>query len=187
MSVKNINQWKDRNSFHNDSTDEWATPRRIWKPLSDAVGGFDLDSASGCEPQPIATEQYTEQDDGLSEEWYGQVWCNPPYSSPVDWISKAVDEHEQGNTERILLLLPARTNTNWFSDHINHADALLLFNRKLSFLSNGEKEKDAFPTPMMLVVFGEVNQELAEYGDNNGLFIELNEQRITLSDFEDDA
>ena len=45
---------------------EYATPPEIWRPLSRAVGGFDLDAASGAESTPIAPDRLTKEDDGLS-------------------------------------------------------------------------------------------------------------------------
>jgi hypothetical protein len=52
---------------------EWATPRYLWEPLGAALGGFDLDPASGCEPVPIAAERWSLDNDftptGPSEEW----------------------------------------------------------------------------------------------------------------------
>lgn len=58
---------------------EWGTPEYVVSPLSDALDGFDLDPASGAEPVPYADERYTVEDDGLAQDWFGDVWLNPPY------------------------------------------------------------------------------------------------------------
>jgi len=67
---------------------EYATPPEIWRPLSRAVGGFDVDPCSGAEPTPIADERYTKDDDGLRQAWSGAVWVNPPWSSNGDGSAK---------------------------------------------------------------------------------------------------
>ena len=177
-------EWQDWTAVNDDSTDEWATPPRLWKSLSNAVGGFDLDPASGCEPVPIANETYTEEDNGLRQNWFGTVWCNPPYSNPGEWLEKAIAEHcSKGNTDRILLLLPARTNTNWFSNNIRNADAVLFFDSKISFMKNGQSQPDALPTPVVLVVFGEINDDLVRVCEEKGWLVSVDEQTISLDEF----
>lgn len=42
-----------------DTGPEWGTPEWIWRPLSEALDGFDLDPASGAEPKPIAARRFT--------------------------------------------------------------------------------------------------------------------------------
>ena len=61
------------------SPDEWYTPR--W--IIDTLGPFDLDPCAppaDVRPYEIAPTAYTRDDDGLSREWHGTVWMNPPYS-----------------------------------------------------------------------------------------------------------
>lgn len=49
--------------FYEDSSDEFGTPVEFHRPIADAVGGFDLDPASGAEPKPLASTRYTEDDE----------------------------------------------------------------------------------------------------------------------------
>ena len=53
---------------------EWQTPRALFQALEAEVGGFDLDP---CPPGAS---------DGLSKEWTGKVFVNPPYGTQIsDW------------------------------------------------------------------------------------------------------
>ena len=56
--------------------DEWLTPPAILSHL----GEFDLDPCSPItRPWDIAKEHYNINDNGLRKEWFGRVFCNPPY------------------------------------------------------------------------------------------------------------
>ena len=47
------------------------------------------------------------------KDWSGWWWCNPPYGRGLDqWITKGVSER------RGVMLVPARTDTRWFHDHL---------------------------------------------------------------------
>lgn len=57
-------------------TNDWITPRFI----IDGLGRFDLDPCQSLtQPWPCAEKGYTILDDGLSKEFFGRVYCNPPY------------------------------------------------------------------------------------------------------------
>lgn len=63
-----------------NSSDEWYTPPSIFESL----GPFDLDPCAPVKPLwKIAKVNYSKLDDGLSHEWHGRVWLNPPYSHPL--------------------------------------------------------------------------------------------------------
>jgi phage N-6-adenine-methyltransferase len=181
MSSDRWVEWTSVNT--EDSTDGWGTPPRIWRRLSTAVSGFDLDPASGAENVPIADQRFTIEDDGLAQNWFGDVWVNPPYSNPTVWIEKAVDEHNQNNTNSIMLLVPARTNTNWFSDNIEQADAICFLDHKVKFQQDGVDADDYLPTPVCLIYFGEVTEDIVSAMNTFGWVIEINEETITLNDF----
>jgi phage N-6-adenine-methyltransferase len=148
-----------------DESDEWATPPELLRPLDDAVGGFDLDPCSGAEARSIAPETYTEEDDGLARRWFGAVWCNPPYSDAADWIEKARNESRRDEVEVVLVLLPARTSTQWFQKFAATATALCFIEGRLRF---GDAEDDA-PFPSVLLAFGDVSGELYDFLQKRGV------------------
>lgn len=59
---------------------------------------------------------FTVNDDGLTQNWDGICWMNPPFGKVMKkWVEKAYKESLRGNT--VVCLLPARTNTNWWHDY----------------------------------------------------------------------
>jgi len=139
-----------------DESDEWATPPSLLRPLDEAVGGFDLDPCSGAEERSIAPETYTESDDGLSKRWHGRVWCNPPYSDVEDWLEKARFEIGRDDVELVLVLLPARTSTQWFHRFAVESTAICFLEGRLRF---GDASDDA-PFPSILIAYGDLSDGL---------------------------
>ena len=77
---------------------EWLTPAEYIKLARTVLVDIDLDPASNDEAQRLvdATQYFTLADDGLSQEWHGRVWLNPPYSREKIklFINKMVAEIE---------------------------------------------------------------------------------------------
>ena len=71
-----------------DEVDDRGTDAAFYAQLSDRFGGFSLDVAAAPH-NAKAKRFYTIDDDGLSQPWDGQVWCNPPYSGLDAWLAKA--------------------------------------------------------------------------------------------------
>jgi hypothetical protein len=72
------------------TSDDYYTPQWIF----DALGlRFDLDVASppGGAPYVPCDRYFTQEDDGLAQEWHGRVWMNPPFSKPTPWVERWVD------------------------------------------------------------------------------------------------
>ena len=133
---------------------EWGTPSYIWEPLSDAVGGFDLDPASGAESEPIAADRIAIEDNGLTAEWYGDVWTNPPYSrdhNPI-WAEKIAYEATRSEVNSITALVVASTSSKWFQDHYTKADYLTLIDHRIRFESDDSYAGASFDN--VIVSFG---------------------------------
>ena len=150
--------------IHKDSSDEYGTPRSFVRPIGEALGGFDLDPASGAESAPHASTRYTEADDGLTSEWFGTVWLNPPFSEKARWARKARAEVADGNVETAVVLLPVDTSTSLFHDLAPDADLLWFKNGRMVF--DGGDRNPSFG--VLLVVFGRVTEELCEVLDRKG-------------------
>jgi phage N-6-adenine-methyltransferase len=104
------------------SSDHWQTPPGLVAALEAEFGVFDLDPC--CRPESAkAFAFYTENDDGLSQPWFGNVFLNPPYSKPGPWLEKAIAETTAGGANFVAALLPVRTDTRWFHALVkNRAD-----------------------------------------------------------------
>lgn len=99
------------------TSDEWATPQSVVDMLGREFGPFDLDAC--CRPETAkASMYYTKASDGLTAHWFGCVYVNPPYSDPGPWIRRAVAAVGAGDARRVVMLLPASTDTNWFHDDV---------------------------------------------------------------------
>lgn len=92
---------------------DWATPRKLFAEL-DAEFDFTLDACASAANAKCA-RYFTEADDGLAKEWSGRVWCNPPYGRQIHrWVLKASMSVFESDAELVAMLLPARTDTQWF-------------------------------------------------------------------------
>ena len=131
--------------------DEHYTPKWIF----DALGvEFDLDVASPLDrslSHVPSKQAFTELDNGLEQEWSGNVWMNPPYSQMTPWANK-FREHGNG-----IALLPV-SRSKWFWGMWESADALCIAPHDLKFDRVNEKPKTiAFAT--MFFAFGKDNAE----------------------------
>jgi phage N-6-adenine-methyltransferase len=68
---------------------------------------------------PLGTNYfYTKEDNGLIQKWVAPVFINPPYGRQLPkWVRQASMEAKSGNVS-IVMLLPARTDAQWFHDYI---------------------------------------------------------------------
>ena len=83
---------------------------------------------------------YTVEDNGLSKEWRGNVFMNPPYGRQIiNWVKKAKEESDKGAT--VVCLVPARTEeSKTTDDHQVFHNAITLQNTEyfLPKLRSGE-------------------------------------------------
>ena len=80
------------NQYHDlPQPNEHYTPKWVF----DALGlTFDLDVAAPYKNKGShvpALSYLTKEDDGLSKDWYGRVWCNPPFAKATLWANKFLD------------------------------------------------------------------------------------------------
>ena len=113
-------------TLFSDRTEDDTVPTRpkMWRPLEEAMGGFDLDPAAGCEPEQIARERYTPEDDGLKQPWFGTVWLNPPFSEKAKWYRRLVDQLRNGDVEAAVAVGPVDPSTQWFHNEFSTADVV---------------------------------------------------------------
>lgn len=132
--------------------DHWETPQDFFEELNREFE-FTLDVASTSE-NAKCDNYYTVEDDGLSQDWRGNVLCNPPYGREIKhWVEKAYRESLLNVGGVIVLLIPARTDTSYWHDFIfNKASDIRFIRGRLKFEINGEASQGA-PFPSALIVY----------------------------------
>lgn len=130
-------------------TDLWSTPQEFFETL-DKEFNFDLDPCSTHE-NAKCEKHFTREENGLAQSWEGYtVFCNPPYGRELRaWVEKAYNESRKENT-RVVMLIPARTDTTYFHDFIYHKAKEIRFIRGRLKFGNS---KNAAPFPSMVVIF----------------------------------
>ncbi|MDR1634266.1 MAG: phage N-6-adenine-methyltransferase [Bifidobacteriaceae bacterium] len=112
-----------------------ADPQAVYDQL-DAEFGFDFDP---CPPEPAF--------DGLAVAWGQRSFANPPYGRELPkWIAKAHAEAKLGKT--VVLLIPSRTDTRWWHDHVMQADEIRYVKGRLTF--QGAEHPAPFPSAVVI-------------------------------------
>ncbi len=139
----------------------WTTPPEVLEVLYLVVGGeFGLDPCSPVRRGPSAPVRarlrFTSEDDGLGRPWRAtSIYMNPPYGRQLGlWMAKARMEAEAGRAGLVIALVPARTDTRWWHDHVaGKADVWLLRGR----LAFGDGTMAA-PFPSAIVVWSALEE-----------------------------
>lgn len=72
------------------------------------------------------------QFDGLKIKWKSPAFVNPPYSEPLKWIDKAIQESLGGVD--VVLLLKVDPSTRWYKRLVEADAHFCYFNERLSFV-----------------------------------------------------
>lgn len=120
---------------YQQSNDEYATPKWLKEDLFNRW----------YDPCPLSKLCNTKID-GLKVAWQDYTFINPPYSNPLPWIEKAIQEHKKGKT--IALLLKHDSSTKWFKLLHETKAEFLLFSGRLHF----NESKNSAPFPSLLAI-----------------------------------
>lgn len=125
-------------------TDLWATPQDTFEKLNEEFS-FTLDVCASLENAKCKS-YFTKEDDGLSQDWSGVCWMNPPYGREIiKWMEKAYKSSLSGTT--VVCLVPARTDTKWWHEYAMKGEYRLIRGR-LKF--GGHKAPAPFPSAIVV-------------------------------------
>lgn len=118
---------------------QWFTPSEYVELARGVLGSIDLDPASHELAQKTvrAASYFTEETDGLSREWFGRVWLNPPYAQPAigHFADKMVSEYTAGRVSEAIMLTHNYTDTSWFQKLAGDARAICFTKGRIRFVS----------------------------------------------------
>lgn len=150
-----------------NGTEEWLTPPAIIR----ALGTFDLDPcAPVVRPWDTAARHYTIHDNGLTKNWGGRVWLNPPYSNQAIRWMRRMAAHGNG-----IALLFARTETKMFFETVwDAADAILFMRGRIVFhYVSGAPALNSAGAPTCLIAYGKSNVDALSASGIDGKLILL--------------
>lgn len=144
----------------------WLTPLHV----IDALGPFDLDPC-GHPGWPTAERLVCLPGDGLSAQWSGRVWLNPPYDDVWKWLARLADDHFDGGTALIF----ARTETKGFVREVwGKAQAILFLHGRLHFHTpDGARAPRNSGAPSVLVAYGGYDAYRLESSGLPGTYVEI--------------
>jgi hypothetical protein len=145
---------------------DWRTPTPVVVDVRSVLGSIDLDPSASLDardhfalvnvnPGPFVAlddgmRTFHEDSprvvagDGLAEPWTGRVFVNPPFGDLAVWTEKAARAARSG--AEIVFLLPARTDTAYWHEHVATAQAVCFLRGRLRFV--GAPAACPFPTAL---------------------------------------
>ena len=146
---------------HNSVENEWYTPSKYIEAARTVMGSIDLDPAS-CElaQETVQAGQYfTIDDNGLTKEWRGNVWLNPPYSKESIGLFAAKLVEETANLSQAIVLVNNATDTHWFHQIAKVAMAMCFVRGRIKFNDKtGTPSNSPVQGQVFIYVGGEVEK-----------------------------
>ena len=118
--------------------DSWKTPD--W--LKEIFEGW-------YDPCPLVSEQDDPEINGLLTDWEDKTYVNPPYSNPLPWVMKALNESKKG--KRIVMLLKADPSTKVYKELVMAKAHISFFNERLRFGSYKVNSPCTFPSMLVIL------------------------------------
>jgi len=120
----------------NSGENEWYTPEKFIEAARSVMGSIDIDPASSelANKTVKATVFFSKDDCGLTRDWTGNVWMNPPYAQPLmnDFAAKLVDQ--LSNIESAIVLVNNATETKWFQSMAQESSAICFPESRIKFV-----------------------------------------------------
>lgn len=138
-----------------DHPRQWhLTPPYVLDLVRADLGGvIDLDPCTFDDNPTGAWTFWTVSDDGLSKPWkHAQnIFVNPPYGKAREpWVDKCIVAAANGS--RVILLIPAATETRIFQKAMRDADAVVFVRGRIKFGSkreNGRQHAASHPSALL--------------------------------------
>ncbi len=109
------------------------TPAYVLEPIRELLGGIGLDPCTEPDNPTGAAAFYHLPMDGCVLPWgANSVFCNPPYGLARDrWVDKCIETGK--GRSRVVLLIPAHTETQTFQRALNACTSVLMVRARLRF------------------------------------------------------
>jgi len=150
---------------NNSGENEWYTPECYIESARLVMGVIHLDPASSEIANKTVNSNlfYTQEDDGLTKEWFGNIWMNPPYSQPLifQFISKLV---ESKGVNQAIVLVNNGTETQWGQLLLSNSSAVCFHQSRIRFIDKyGNLGQAPLQGQMICYIGSNVNNFINEF------------------------
>lgn len=136
--MENNKTVKNTHVSHNSGENQWYTPEEYVEAARKVMGSIDIDPASNAQANEVVKAKvfYSKENDGLTKEWNGNIWLNPPYAQPLISLFSAelVKKIKSKEIKQALVLVNNATETKWFQEMVNICNAICLISGRVRFL-----------------------------------------------------
>ena len=127
----------------NTGVPEWYTPDEYLDAVREVMESIDLDPASSeiAQKRVKAKRFFTMADDGLTKQWQGRIYLNPPYTAGLvdKFLAKLGVHLKAGEVSEAIVLVNNATDTAWMQDAAKAASVICFPKGRIKFLDENGK------------------------------------------------
>ena len=151
------------------NSEEWYTPMKYLEAIHKLYIP-DLDPASNkfanktVKAKTFWTRKDSDKEHTLERDWFGKVFCNPPYGKDPEFGSlagafcnKAMAEYEMGNIDECILLVNSLHSQNWQAPLFDYV--ICFVDHRIQFVS-GDGTENKNPTMQNMFIYMGDRKEL---------------------------
>jgi len=142
----------------NSSENEWYTPPDIIERARRAMGGIDCDPASSsiANKNVKADVHYTAESNGLTKQWRGRIWLNPPYAQPLcaHFCEAVTHRFLNKEIEQACVLVNNASETQWFARMHTASVAVCFLDGRVKYLDRSGKPANTPLQGQAVLYFG---------------------------------
>ena len=116
--------------------------------------------------------------DGLEQPWFGKVWLNPPYGlgDVSDFCERLIDHYQAGRVTEAIALVNNATETRWFGNLANAANAVCFKRGRIAFLDpTGKPRRDTLQGQCFVYLGPNTSRFCEVFADQGVIFATANQ------------
>lgn len=140
---------------------------------------FDLDVCAMAHNTKVPNNYISPEQDTLKAEWNGKFcWFNPPYSNPLPFVMRAVEQSAL-HRKSVVMLLNVDMSTKWFNLIARNAKEIVyITDKRVPFIHNETGEATDQNTKAQMLVLFEHGAPLGGLKSSYISMVEMQEQGL---------